>query len=171
MNLTQIQASLALFGEGERALLSFLCAFDDEENTVINQVGKRELQPPKLLDSRQMTARKIAKTCSPQKLNLSMAEKVMVGQIFFLNGDVYNGPIKNNLPYGKGKYTFANKGFYEGDFFKGSLHGNGTLLDFQGNFKYVGEFQNGFPNGYGTLSSLEGRVIFEGNFLNGDPQV
>jgi hypothetical protein len=45
-----------------------------------------------------------------------------VGVLIYANGDVYDGQFHNNVPHGRGKYTYADDGetcegmFQNGDF-------------------------------------------------------
>jgi hypothetical protein len=42
--------------------------------------------------------------------------------------DVYEGYFKTGLPHGQGKYTWANKSWFEGSWNKGAREGFGTML-------------------------------------------
>ncbi len=39
--------------------------------------------------------------------------------------DIYEGKFVNNLPNGKGTFTFSNGDFYQGSFKDGFMHGEG----------------------------------------------
>jgi len=49
------------------------------------------------------------------------------GNLYFSNGDIYEGEWKNQYREGEGIITFANGDFYSGDFVKGKFEGFGTF--------------------------------------------
>ncbi len=44
------------------------------------------------------------------------------------NGDIYIGNYRDGLPNGFGKYVFADKGVFEGNFINGLKQGKGVLF-------------------------------------------
>jgi hypothetical protein len=50
------------------------------------------------------------------------------GTIYFLNGDVYEGDVENEMPHGKGKLSYKDGAVYEGDFVDGLPTGCGKLI-------------------------------------------
>lgn len=103
------------------------------------------------------------------------------------NGDYYHGEWKAGLQHGmgtyiskdfeyvgnweegwingKGKITYANKDFYEGEFVENELYGQGYYQFHNGN-SYDGEFVDGKFNGLGVFHFADGSV-YEGEFQDG----
>lgn len=71
---------------------------------------------------------------------------------------------------GKGKLTYPNKDFYEGDFVDGKQHGEGTLQYISTKTSYKGPWNNGKQHGLGLITKKDGqsRKAFysEGKFIN-----
>ena len=87
------------------------------------------------------------------------------GRIFFQNGDIYEGEIKNSLPNGKGKMMFiSNKESYKGDFKMGEISGEGTYI-FSDNTEYNGSVENGLFNGKGRIK-WENGIEYIGDFVD-----
>lgn len=86
------------------------------------------------------------------------------GELFWANGNRYEGQYFNNLPEGYGKLIYNTGITYVGHFHEGQYHGKGTLTTYEG--EYVGEFKYGSFDGYGTFSYSNGD-IFTGNYING----
>ena len=108
------------------------------------------------------------------------------GRLFFPNGDIYKGEIKDSKYHGKGKLISMDE-VYEGDFVNGEKNGKGKLVFndktiYEGNFengefkgqgkmiwnngyKYKGEFKGPVLSGKGVLSTPNGD-IYEGDFEN-----
>lgn len=90
---------------------------------------------------------------------------IVFGRIFFKNGDIYEGEIKNSLPDGKGKMMFfSNKESYEGDFKMGEMTGQGTYC-FSDNTVYSGSIENGSFNGKGRIK-WENGTEYIGEFVD-----
>ena len=85
----------------------------------------------------------------------------------YLNGDLYKGEIKNNLPNGKGikYYGSSNKIRYQGDFVNGIQEGRGKYIWENGEY-YIGDWKNDKKNGYGTIFLNNGRIKYQGNFID-----
>ena len=66
---------------------------------------------------------------------------------------------------GKGKYTWPDGGFYEGDYINNVKEGNGRFKWANGKI-YIGPFRNGNPNGNGIL--FVNNRYYEVNFENGE---
>ena len=89
---------------------------------------------------------------------------------------IYEGEAVGNIPNGKGKLTFDNGDFYEGEFLDGNFHGNGKIY-----ITGIGScdglwVKNQFVKGKFTaesnrLPNHEAGAVYEGNFdyfiLNG----
>ena len=108
-------------------------------------------------------------------------------QIFYPDGGVYNGEMKDNEIYGIGKLITKDNVVYEGTFINGFLNGKGKTIypdghELEGIYKndtlsgigsikysdgsvYKGEILNFRKNGNGLLKLLNGD-IFEGSFKN-----
>lgn len=89
---------------------------------------------------------------------------IIFGRIFFPNGKIYEGEIKNSVPHGKGKMCFDNRESYEGDFAMGEMTGNGTFI-FADKTVYNGGMRNGLFNGKGKMKWNNG-IEYDGNFLD-----
>ncbi len=50
------------------------------------------------------------------------------GKLFYINGDVYEGCFSNNLSEGKGVLRSPDGSFYQGDFVSGRRHGIGKQI-------------------------------------------
>ena len=89
---------------------------------------------------------------------------IKFGRIFFKNGDIYEGEMKNSVPHGKGKITFFNKESYTGDFIMGEMTGKGTYI-FSDKTMYTGGIKNGLFNGIGKMKWING-IEYNGNFVD-----
>ncbi len=110
------------------------------------------------------------------------------GKIFYPNGDIYEGEMKDSLYHGKGKFkSFNDNNIYEGDFVNGEKTGSGKIIFndetvFEGNFnkgeikgkgkmtwkngyEYIGEFNGFILDGKGKLTGPNGES-YEGDFVN-----
>ena len=109
------------------------------------------------------------------------------GRIFYQNGDIYEGYIRNFNSHGKGIITLKSGDKYKGDFNEGKREGNGKYIypdktTYEGQFKnnkfhghgvmkwiteetYEGEFSEGYFNNQGKLIGKNGEQ-YEGNFKN-----
>ena len=89
---------------------------------------------------------------------------IIFGRIFFPNGDIYEGEMKNSVPDGVGKISFSNGESYQGDFILGEMSGNGTFI-FADKTIYKGGIKNGIFNGEGIIKWNNG-TIYNGHFLD-----
>ena len=90
------------------------------------------------------------------------------GRIFFPNGDIYEGDIKNSLPHGVGTMEMINGERYKGDFIEGNMTGRGTYI-FQDKSYYCGEIENGIFKGEGSMK-WNNETEYHGNFVNSSLQ-
>ena len=94
---------------------------------------------------------------------------IIYGRIFFPNGDIYEGEMKNSFPDGKGKISYANGESYEGDFKQGEMTGKG-IYNYSDRTKYIGDIENGFFKGNGKMKWNTGTEYigsFSDSTLNG----
>ena len=89
---------------------------------------------------------------------------IIFGRIFFPNGDIYEGEMKNSVPDGKGKISFSNGENYIGDFVLGEMTGNGTFI-FADKTIYKGGIKNGVFNNEGILKWNNG-TEYHGYFVD-----
>ena len=88
-------------------------------------------------------------------------------KITYLNDtELYEGELKNGIPSGEGKYTFADGSYYVGSFKEGHYHGEGTLYSADGKPEYEGKWENGYYHGEGKRY-YESGDIYEGSFKLG----
>ena len=73
---------------------------------------------------------------------------ILFSRNFFISG-------KGRLNIGSGNQTGDS---YEGEFFQGEFHGNGTYFYANGD-RFVGGFRFGKKNGVGTLYKVDGETI------------
>ena len=64
-----------------------------------------------------------------------------VQRIELLNGDIYEGELKDGVRTGRGRLERPSGAWYEGDFLNGRIHGNGSYTWADGRI-YQGTFQN-----------------------------
>lgn len=81
------------------------------------------------------------------------------GKITFPNHDFYEGDFVENVKFGQGHYQYANGNSYDGEFVNDTFNGLG-VFKFKDGSVYEGEFHNGKICGDGTLyvKSKEGIV-------------
>lgn len=85
--------------------------------------------------------------------------------IFYANGNVYRGTVKNNLAHGKGTLYYSNGNTYYGDFKNGNADGEGILIIKSGS-AYKGEFKDNQFYGAGTFC-LDASQTIVGEFDSG----
>jgi len=85
--------------------------------------------------------------------------------VYYANGNIYTGRLKNGLPDGNGNMIFTDGCIYDGEWKNGVENGQ-AFLDCP-THTYQGEFKNGMKNGKGK-AILENGIIFEGYFKNND---
>lgn len=91
------------------------------------------------------------------------------GRIFYPNGDIYEGQIKDSKPNGKGKLKLINNEIYEGDFENGEKTGKGKII-FEDGTIYEGNIENGKFKGNGKMiwtNGYEYNGEFDGPTLKG----
>ncbi len=95
---------------------------------------------------------------------------VKEGKLLYLNGDVYEGALENNVPNGKGKLTYKETGnTFEGEFINGTPAKTGKLTYKDTGNTFEGPMENNIPNGKGKLTYKGTGNTFEGEFINGSP--
>ena len=89
------------------------------------------------------------------------------GKYTYLNGDLYIGPIKNNLPNGKGRKFYGNSSQvkYYGDFVNGLAEGEGQYFFENGEY-YTGHWKNDKKEGQGAIYFSNGYMKLKGLFSN-----
>ncbi|XP_042490908.1 phosphatidylinositol 4-phosphate 5-kinase 8-like isoform X1 [Macadamia integrifolia] len=75
----------------------------------------------------------------------------------FSNGDAYVGNIKQELPHGKGRYTWSDGTVYEGEWEEGKMTGKGRICWSSG-ATYEGDFSGNYLHGFGTFTADDGCV-------------
>jgi hypothetical protein len=88
----------------------------------------------------------------------------------FKSGSVYEGPLRDGKPDGKGKWIRPNGSYYEGVFVDGLPSGQGKLASERG-VVYEGEFAAGVARGSGRITFPAGSrmVSYEGGVDYGFP--
>lgn len=83
---------------------------------------------------------------------------------------IYTGRVYDGYPDGEGKFIYYLENgelcTYEGEFDKGSLSGNGTMVVGDGT-KYVGKFNLGLLEGQGIEYNPDGYEVRRGEFVSG----
>jgi hypothetical protein len=81
-----------------------------------------------------------------------------------INGDDYEGKLKNGKRHGFGKCTYVNGDYYEGNFINDQPNGKGIIKLIDGNI-YDGYFKNNKYEGYGKYYFSNGDS-YDGYFKN-----
>ena len=89
---------------------------------------------------------------------------IIYGRIFFPNGNIYEGDIRNSVPHGNGMIIFTNQEIYKGDFENGEMTGKGTFI-YSDKSYYSGKIKNGVFEGKGSIKWNNG-TEYHGNFVN-----
>jgi hypothetical protein len=84
--------------------------------------------------------------------------------VIYKDGSRYEGGIKENKWFGKGKCFFSDGSIYEGDVLDDQIHGIGTLV-YQNGDEYIGEWCKDLRHGWGRYLSSNGDV-YEGDFVD-----
>lgn len=71
--------------------------------------------------------------------------------------------IYQDIGDARGKFCYANGDEYEGDFWKGQRHGQGTMLYAQDNSMYTGAWEHNQQHGYGIKDWGDG-IRYEGEW-------
>lgn len=91
--------------------------------------------------------------------------KLIDGTIFFINGDIYQGQIKNCKMEGKGKLIYHNSDQYIGSFIKNKKEGKGIYIFSSGPY-FEGEFKHDILYGEAVYTFKDERI--NGKFINGE---
>ena len=89
---------------------------------------------------------------------------IKYGRIFFPNGDIYEGSIKNYFSQGEGNTNFMNGESFSGEFIIRTIIGKG-IFTFSDNSYYCGEIENGIFKGEGKMIWNDG-TEYHGIFVN-----
>jgi len=89
------------------------------------------------------------------------------GRFTYPNGDYYEGEFFAGSPFGQGVFVRADGSRCQGQFFNQGLDARGTCT-FVGGIRYEGELRGGIPHGKGTLTYPDGRRV-AGEFREGKP--
>ena len=75
-----------------------------------------------------------------------------LGQIYFLDGNIFRGQILNGLPHGYGEFTWNNDNKYVGNYINGKKEGFGIYIMISENLReyisYFGFWKYGKQDGY-----------------------
>ncbi|MFT5170984.1 MAG: hypothetical protein ACI9BD_000756, partial [Candidatus Marinamargulisbacteria bacterium] len=89
--------------------------------------------------------------------------------LFFKNEDIYQGPLKDGVPNGRGELFYENGTFYRGEFEAGKASGSGEL-SFPNGDSFTGKFAGGGPGGDGQIRvSLSDGSVYEGELVAWEP--
>ena len=87
------------------------------------------------------------------------------GRIFYPNGEIYEGEIKESLYNGKGRIIYNDNSIFEGNFIKGEKDKEGKII-YDDKSYYEGDIYNDIPNGKGIFK-WNNNIIYNGEFKNG----
>lgn len=73
-----------------------------------------------------------------------------VGEVYFDDGSVYKGMMKNNAIHGFGRMIYSFGGVYEGTWFGNEHEGFGKFSSHE--FEYKGQFKKGIWHGFGSVN-------------------
>ena len=125
----------------------------------------------------------VAATAVPNGINVMVGTALYVGQfvkdasgatytgngrIVWMNGDAYEGDLKQGKRQGTGKFTWSDGRKYDGDWVDDRASGKGTITFATGN-RYQGELIDGVPEGQGTIHYPSGDT-YTGQFKSGNPE-
>lgn len=88
------------------------------------------------------------------------------GKLTFRDGSFYEGNFTHGRMTGRGKRIFADGSSVECDFVNGNAEGRGKRTFTDGSF-YEGDFRDGEMTGKGKIVGADGNIIQEGSFFNG----
>eukprot|EP01126_Amoeba_proteus_P023481 TRINITY_DN2359_c0_g1_i9.p1 TRINITY_DN2359_c0_g1~~TRINITY_DN2359_c0_g1_i9.p1 ORF type:complete len:240 (-),score=49.38 TRINITY_DN2359_c0_g1_i9:37-756(-) len=88
------------------------------------------------------------------------------GKFTWEDGDYYEGDFEGGIQHGKGTFFWKDGDKYEGDFLNSNMTGKGIFTWATGNV-YQGEFMEGEKNGWGKFIWVNGDN-HEGQWLNGN---
>ncbi len=86
-------------------------------------------------------------------------------RIDWKNGDRFEGQMVDGRRVGKGRFTWANGAYYDGDWVNDIATGRAEI-GFSNGDRYVGEVTQGVPNGQGVKTVANGDSL-DGHFVNG----
>lgn len=89
------------------------------------------------------------------------------GEIYFANGDYYEGTFQNGVPVNVGRFISENGSYYQGAIASGQANGYGVAFSTDTETKYEGNFVNDIPNGRGVEITGEKNGHFVGEFKDG----
>ena len=172
---------------------SFKCPFDNSHthnnnNITINLAFKQILDCCIELDKKNNNKNSVS--LKDILLSLKNEKKIKIEDNVLTDEIVYEIPMKDNKPVGKGKLIHKSKGMFEGEFngffdkglgtilynddkgiYKGSWENyerNGKgIMEYSNLDKYEGGFKNDFFDGFGKYYSHSEKKIYEGNWKNG----
>ena len=82
------------------------------------------------------------------------------------NGNIYEGEFKNNFFEGEGKLTFVSKSYYQGHFVEGMQMGKG-IFSYSNGDKYDGEWKDGLKEGKEHINIItETNISENGNQIS-----
>ena len=87
------------------------------------------------------------------------------GKLTYTDGSFYEGDVENGKANGKGKLTFSDGGTYVGDFVNNLFCGKGVQKWVSGAVG-EGDYSNGKRHGYGKVKYSNGN-IYEGYYIEG----
>ena len=87
---------------------------------------------------------------------------MVIGTLFYKNGDRYDGPLLKDEPHGQGVYNYANGDVYTGNFQDGWIQGEGSYA-FADGAKYSGQWDKGRKHGIGEFRFTDGS-IYKGSY-------
>lgn len=94
-------------------------------------------------------------------------------EVFWANGRVFKGQVKDGMAWGQGTYTWADGRRYEGEWADDRRSGRGTVTFTNGD-RFIGVFHRNKPVGAGEYVKADGSrsiavITAEGKLLPGDP--
>jgi hypothetical protein len=87
-------------------------------------------------------------------------------QSYFFSNEIYEGNFVNDKRHGNGKLIENNGDTYDGNFENDKKHGFGILIS-PNYFKYEGGFENDKISGNGKFIWFTNGNMYEGGFING----
>ena len=150
------QNAASLFLEDKKSLNDYL-----PEEEISQELWFDIIHGDVVLDSPLDKASKwqyVVSRLSNEKINIPLPIK----SLRYQNGDMYEGPVKNNKFHGKGVYKFSSGSVYEGDFRDGKFHGHGAYIYADGR-TFSGKFLKNKKSGNGKFTWPNGD-IYEGEW-------
>ena len=69
--------------------------------------------------------------------------------------------MQNQMFHGKGKYTYSNQAYYQGDWIKGREDGQGILTFLGSKYMYEGQWKDGLIHGQGKIIRMSDRKVLK----------